>query len=98
VTETDHSPRGSNTLPPDRRLGSFLRPEVAGTRRQDLPVYFRLNGAIYLIRVEALRSERAFLGDFAVAYVMPRESSIDVDSALDLDLAELLLSREGRGR
>jgi CMP-N,N'-diacetyllegionaminic acid synthase len=95
VTETDHSPLWSNTLPPDGRMGAFLRPEVAGRRRQDLPAYFRLNGAIYLIRVDTLRRARAFIGDFAVAYVMPREASIDVDSALDLDMAELLLRREG---
>jgi CMP-N,N'-diacetyllegionaminic acid synthase len=95
VTETDHSPLWSNTLPPDGRLGAFLRPEVAGKRRQDLPAYFRLNGAIYLICVDTLRRARAFIGDFAVAYVMPREASIDVDSALDLNLAGLLLGREG---
>ena len=91
--ELEHSPLWANTLPPDRRMGSFLRPELLGVRRQDLPQYFRLNGAIYLIDTDALREHRAFVGEFAVAYVMPREASVDVDSALDLEFAEFLLAR-----
>ena len=95
VAETDHSPLWSNTLPSDGRLGSFVRHEAVGVRRQDLPRYYRLNGAIYLIGVEALRRERAFIGDFAVAYVMPREASVDIDTLADFEYAEFLLSREG---
>lgn len=95
VTETEHSPSWSNTLPPDGRMGAFIRPEVVGVRRQDLPLYYRLNGAIYLIDVETLRRKRAFVGDFAVAYVMPRDASVDIDTLVDLEYAEFLLSRQG---
>ena len=95
VVETEHSPLWSNTLPTDHRMGSFLRPDLAGVRRQDLPTYYRLNGAIYLVETQTLRAERSFVGSFAVAYVMPREASVDVDDALDLAFAEFLLSRGG---
>ena len=98
VTEMEHSPLWANTLPPEGSLGNFLRPELAGTRRQDLPVYYRLNGAIYLVETEALRSTRAFVGAHAIAYVMPAEASVDVDSALDLEFADFLLTRSARVR
>ncbi len=94
VVESEHSPLWSNTLPPDGRMGAFLRPEAVSARRQDLPKHYRLNGAIYLIDTPTLRTERAFVGAFAVAYVMPREASVDVDEELDLAFAEFLLSRE----
>ena len=94
VVEPEHSPLWSNTLPADRTMGSFLRPELAGTRRQDLPTYYRLNGAIYLLDASTLRARRAFIGEFTVAYVMPREASVDVDDALDLAFAEFLMTHE----
>lgn len=93
VVEMEHSPLWSNTLPPDGNMADFLRPEISGSRRQDLPTHFRLNGAIYLIDTGTLRTERAFVGGFAVAYLMPREASVDVDNAIDLEFAEFLLAR-----
>ena len=34
-------------------------------------------------------------GDFAVAYVMPHDASVDIDTLDDLEYAEFLLSRQG---
>jgi CMP-N-acetylneuraminic acid synthetase len=91
VSEMEHSPLWANTLPADGRMGDFLRPGLEASRRQELPTHYRLNGAIYLIETDTLRRERAFIGPFAVAYVMPPEVSVDVDDALDLAFAEFLL-------
>jgi CMP-N,N'-diacetyllegionaminic acid synthase len=89
VCETDHSPLWSNTLPNDASLGGFLREEVKGKRSQDLPVYYRLNGAIYICRTDLLLKERTFfLANNAYALVMPREKSIDIDTPLDLILCD----------
>lgn len=62
-----------------------------GLGRQALPVFYEFNGAIYVINVKALKEKG--LGNFArrVKYVMPKESSIDIDDIYDFMLAESIL-------
>lgn len=94
VCREEHSPLLANTLPEDGSLADFLRPEARAATRQELPAYFRLNGAIYLAEVEYLRAERSFIGAGAYAFVMPPERSVDIDSELDFLVAETLLGKE----
>lgn len=61
-----------------------LLPESTHTRRQDLPPVFSLNGAIYLARTTWLIRERAFVRPQTVAYEMPIERSLDIDTENDL--------------
>jgi CMP-N-acetylneuraminic acid synthetase len=61
------------------------------TRRQELPPVYALNGALYFARADWLRRHRAFVTAETVAYVMPPERSVDLDTLLDWKLAELLL-------
>jgi len=96
VVQTAHNPLWANTLPEDRRMCDFMRPEVSGKRRQDLPTYYRLNGAIYLITVEALRRQLAFIGQNTVALVMPADRSVDIDTIIDFEVARALVARAGR--
>lgn len=51
------------------------------------------NGAIYLNRVGSLRTDRAFVPSGTVAYVMPPERSVDVDTELDFVFAEAVMRR-----
>lgn len=62
------------------------------TRRQDLPVRFSLNGAIYVAPVACLREHRGFLVPGTLGYAMPAERSVDIDAPIDWRLAELLLA------
>jgi len=66
--------------------------EKEGTRRQDYqpPAYMR-NGAIYLTRRDILMEAGSIWGGVIRPYVMPPERSINIDSELDLKLAELML-------
>jgi len=74
----------------------WLFPEGArADHRQQLPPAWQPNGSIYAIRVEALRAQRTFYPRQTLPYAMPREASVNVDAALDLALAELLLARAG---
>jgi CMP-N-acetylneuraminic acid synthetase len=61
------------------------------TRRQDLPPVYRLNGALYVIRRKVLLEENSVLGEHTLAYIMPEERSIDIDTPSDLKFAELLI-------
>ncbi|MFX0204496.1 MAG: cytidylyltransferase domain-containing protein [Candidatus Hodarchaeota archaeon] len=63
-------------------------------RRQDLPKVFAVNGAIYIATVDFLRkNDGDFLKGTTIGYLMPSERSIDIDSELDLQIAEILLGR-----
>ena len=61
-------------------------------RRQDLPPAFVENGAVYAARVPWLLSHRSFVGDRTVAYEMPADRSLDIDTADELQRAEAALS------
>ena len=63
-------------------------------RRQDLPPVYQPNGAIYVTRRKILLEEERLLGANTLAYVMPRERSIDIDTPIDLKLAELIMKGE----
>ncbi len=91
VCGVDHHPWWSNTLPADGSMKQFLRPEISKTNRQDLPVFYRLNGAIDLIENRLFMERRSFWPERTYAYIMPQERSIDIDSMIDFRLAELLL-------
>lgn len=59
-------------------------------RRQDEPVYYQLNAAIYINRWDELAPDLK-LGYNPYAYVMDEISSIDVDHIEDFELAEKYL-------
>ncbi|GHE80942.1 acylneuraminate cytidylyltransferase family protein [Thalassotalea profundi] len=94
VCECDHSPMWSNTLAQDGSMKNFLSNFVKkNPRSQALPTYYRLNGAIYIAKVEPLLAQETFfLEENLFSYVMSRESSIDIDHHLDFKLAEFLLT------
>jgi len=92
VCETDHHPWWSNTLPEDGNMAGFLRPEALNCNRQELPAFYRLNGAIYLASPHYLKENGSFYGEDTFAYAMPKARSVDIDDHLDLQLAEVLFA------
>lgn len=92
VTLAEQSPYWMYQLTEGERLQALL-PASTGTRRQDLPPVYLLNGAIYVARCDRLRRHRSFVGPDTVAYVMPAERSIDIDTADDLNAFVRQLSR-----
>lgn len=65
-------------------------------RRQDMPVYYRVNGCIY-INLFASIDEHTSFNDNLLAYVMPKERSIDVDDLSDIAQIEYYLKNTGGG-
>lgn len=92
VTETDHSPLWANTLPEDLSMEHFRNEEYCDLPRQMLPKYYRVNGAIYLIKSEELNAEK-MLRNKSYAYIMPQDRSIDIDTEYDFAIAEHILNR-----
>lgn len=94
VCETDHPPEWSNQLPDDGAMNHFFRPGIRNTRSQDLPKSYRLNGAVYIYNcARLLKTGSLAMDDNSYAYVMPRERSVDIDSAIDFEIAQLFMQR-----
>lgn len=92
VCEVDHSPLWANTLPPDHSMAGFLRDEVKNKRSQDLGVYYRLNGAIYICDTKVLLKNKSFLPDDSIyAYPMAIGHSVDIDTRIDFLTATAIL-------
>lgn len=90
VCETDHNPLWSNTLDESLSLDNFID-KKKDQRRQELPTYYRLNGAIYLAKVNYYKKYNNFYTNKSFAYIMNKRESIDVDDIIDFRLAEILL-------
>lgn len=54
--------------------------------------FYMINGAVYVAEVEWLQKEKTFLSAETVAYIMPKERSIDVDTEFDLNICECYLT------
>jgi CMP-N,N'-diacetyllegionaminic acid synthase len=92
VCETDHSPLWCNTLPKDLSLENFLSKELVSLPRQSLPTYYRINGALYITKVDYLKTIADIYSNGCYAYVMNKETSIDIDNELDFMMAETILN------
>ncbi len=85
VSEVEQSPFWMYRVGDNDQLASLLPMPAGATRRQDLPVVHALNGAIYIARVDWLLMNGSFVGDGTVGYRMPRDRSIDIDTADDFE-------------
>ena len=93
VCEAEHSPLWCNTLPDDMSLYNFISEVILSKRTQELQIYYRLNGAIYISNViKLLEEERFLLKNNSFAYIMPLERSIDIDNKIDFIFAESLIN------
>ena len=93
----DHHPARAKWLDERGWIHDFY-PEPADGLRQNLtPRAYVRNGAIYAYRRDALMGEngKLFGHEFSVGYEMPAERSVNIDTPLDWDLAELLMQRRG---
>jgi CMP-N,N'-diacetyllegionaminic acid synthase len=77
----------------DGTLAKFISTEISDLRRQDLPPAYVVNGAVYVNRCDSLRKHRTFFPPGSLAYVMPPERSIDVDTMFEFFLAEQILTK-----
>lgn len=97
VTECEHSPLWANILPDDLSLQFFIDEAYRNKRSQELPKYYRLNGAIYIWNKEKFVDEKEyFLKERTYAYIMDNENSIDIDNEIDFKFAEFLMQARSK--
>lgn len=93
VCPSEHHPWWSITLTQAKRINKFEKNKIINKNRQDLAVFYRINGALYLAYVDYLRKIKSFIGNQTYAYIMPQERSIDIDTTLDFEFAEFLMRK-----
>lgn len=93
VSAPQHAPWWMFRLDEARRMHSLFPKDALPARRQDMPEVYALNGAVYVAKVSWLRETRSFLTPETVAYVMPRERALDIDTELDFTVAEAVVGK-----
>lgn len=72
-------------------LSSLLN-ENSTVRRQDLTVYYRINGSIYINDIDEIDESTSF-NDNTIPFIMDPSHSIDIDDPIDLLIADYYLKK-----
>ena len=89
VCEAEHSPLWCGNLPENHEFIDFVKPENL-KQRQAGRKFYRLNGAIYIVNIGKFEKDRQLYKSGSFAYIMSQEKSIDIDTEIDFQLAELM--------
>ena len=93
VTPTSKHPAWMYTLTPQQVIKPLLDTPDASCR-QDLQPAYVLNGALYLSSRVLLEQNKSFLTKNTVAYAMPPERSVDIDTLFDWHWGEFLMQQK----
>jgi len=88
VCEVDHPSAWVGVIGEESRFSGI---DLSGKRSQDYQKEYRLNGAVYVARTDALLNRRSLLTDSLRASVMPRNRSFDIDEEIDFRVCEGLV-------
>lgn len=95
VVEVEHPIQWCFKLGENLSMEEFARSPYNSMRRQDLEIFYRENGAIYLVdAMKIMNKDYNLYADNCFAYVMLRGRSVDIDYEIDLRMAELMMNRQ----
>lgn len=94
VSEVSDNPILIRTIDRDGILHPLLNCS-SSVRRQDMKIYYRVNGSIYINRISEIHEETS-LNDNVVPYIVKTENAIDIDEMKDIVIAEWLLNQRNR--
>lgn len=92
VNEIDEHPIFMRSIGSDGKLNPLLNTNST-IRRQDLSKLYKVNGAIYINKVEDILNGQTSLNDNKYPYLMDKQFDLDIDSIDDLLKFELLISK-----
>lgn len=90
IVEEDHSPLYASKIPDSLSLKEMCSSKYFNLQRQDLPKFYRFNGAIYIGKSEILLKKHTIYEDNIFGYIMNKKNSIDIDEELDFKIAEII--------
>lgn len=74
------------------RIAPFMERKYTGPR-QALPDVYVLNGAFYLVALNAYQRESTFLPEHTVPFVMPEERSANIDTPTDWQVLQAMIAQ-----
>lgn len=92
VCEMEHSPLWSMTLPDDLCLDDYRKKSI-DVPRQKMEKYYRINGALYIRKINYSNHGISFCLSNEYALIMERNRSVDIDTLEDFEYAEWLMNR-----
>ncbi len=92
MCECDYAPQLTKRLNDEMKLDGFLS-NINKIRRQDLGRFYRLNGAIYLIKTHYFLKYKYIYKENSYAFIMDKKKSIDIDDLDDFEYAEFLMQK-----
>ena len=69
-----------------------LLSESSTKRRQDFQDFYKVNGAIYINKINQNLNNKTSLNDNKLVYIMDEKYDVDIDEMLDLQIAEIMMS------
>lgn len=91
--ENPHPPNWLRNINENGYL-KYLENQINLKNRQDYPMTYLPNGAIYILRLNLLEKYKTYYFDKTVPYLMSRRDSIDIDDEFDFEIAECILKKD----
>ena len=94
VVETSKSPYWMFELNEHQNFIPVIKNVPLVSIRQELPITYAINGAVYVAKINWFIQKKEFITDETIAYVMPKDRSVDIDTKEDFLFAEYLFSKK----
>ncbi len=91
VCEKKHPSYTGGELPVDMSLHNFIAAPYRNVLRQGMKKFYEISGAMCFMRVRAYMQEQNLYGAKSYAHVLSTRNALDIDTAVDFALAEVLL-------
>ena len=89
-TKEAHPPEWNRIINDDSTFSNFITEEIYN--RQAYKWVYRFNGAVYVYKSELIKNSVMY-NDTSLAYVIPEERSLDIDTENDFMYAEFLINK-----
>jgi len=66
----------------------------SNVRRQDFPMFYKVNGAIYINKIDENFTSETSLNDNTHAYIIEKKYDLDIDEPFDLEIFKLRIKNE----
>ena len=93
ITEAEENPILMRTLNDNGTVKSMLGLNST-KRRQDFPKFYKVDGAIYIQKLDEYFNLDTSLNDGELGYIMEEKYSVDIDTYLDIKKIEYYLEKE----
>ena len=92
VSEATHPPVWAKKIDEYGVLRNYFESSQSLSNRQQIPVAYMPNGAIFILKKDLVETKRNYYSDKTYPYHMPYERSLDIDNIWDFRIAEYIMN------